>query len=256
MKKAVVSFLIAMLSVTLFSSAAFAASALPSNTVWYEPANAAVGVAINLHALVYNNTSSTVTVTVGFNTTKGTLATATGEIAPQAAKTLTAAWKMPAASTIITGAVTKAVVTSTKKSVPSLVGTLGSITVAHLGTTTETTGVGLFPAGFPGSAQLNVWLAPIFNSIERFRTTEAATLTTLRDTSKAQVSKTQHSTVSADSTAPASDALSSTFSNPSVYFNYLYSSALAPVFSNAAVFYIVLVLLVLLVLRFIVNLLF
>ena len=252
-------FVVALLMQT---SAVFAAATLPSNAVWYEPVDTAVGAPITLHALVYNNTSADATVTVDFTTVDGKVATSTMLVTAQSAKTFSATWKMPATSTIVTGAVTAAV-NANKKSVPLLLGTLGTITVAPIAPA-----VSILPSSFPGSAQLSAWFGPLFSKIEAFRIKEGVYYTQLRDTSKAaanistvptttQTTTTPSTTVSDNtSTTPASDALSSMFSSPSGYFNYFYASALAPVFSNQIIFYIVLLLFVLLFLRFIVNLLF
>lgn len=252
--KKILSIGIALIMAFVVVPSVFAAAELPSNTVWYEPATAPADSAITLQALVYNNQTSDATVTVDFtipNKTK--VATATALIPAQSAKTLSAVWKMPHASTVVTGTVTAAV-TAKHVSLPKLLGVLGTVTAAPSVAPTTTTSM----SSFPGSAQLSAWFGPLLAKIEAFRVKEAAYFTDLRDKSKAAAGLAIGTTIGTALTSqtPASDATNQIFSHPGDYFNYFYASAMVPVFSNQIIFYIVLLLAVLLVIRFIVNLFF
>jgi hypothetical protein len=114
----------------------------------------------------------------------------------------------------------------------------------------------------PSSTQVMTWINNLFASIEHFRTTEAVYFAQLREQSKATLGvttvpttpqKVQPQTTTLV-TIPSGDAISTATAHPSVFFTYVYSSALAPVFASQILFYIVGVILTLIVLRFVVNL--
>lgn len=220
----------ALAAVFFAGGTAYAAAELPASAAWFAPTTAAAGSPITLNALVYNNQKTDATVTVVFSAPGVTIATVTQTIAAQSAMTVSAGWIMPKASAIVTATVTAAL-DKNKKSLPPLLGVLSTVTV------------GSMPApliqgiSFPGSAQLTAWFTPFFNKIETFRKNEAATLTALRDATKAKVTS----------------SLSGAFSHPIDYATLLYSSVGAALFANMAVFYIAAIMIVLLLLRFVVN---
>lgn len=217
-----------------------AADTLPSNALTVAPANALAGSAITLNALVYNNESVNAVVTVAFtipdgSTTGGTItiANVTAIIGPASAKTIAANWEMPTQSTVVTATVTAAV-DDNKQLLPSLLGTLGTVTV---GPSSSSSIAGI---SFPGSTQISAWFAPLFSTIENWRLQEAVALTTLRTTTQATI------------TSSPSQA----FGNPWNYATLIYATIGAALFTNQIIFYIAFGLLVLFVLRMIIRLIF
>jgi hypothetical protein len=254
MKKCFAGLLIAIVAIVLVPTKSFAVDTIPNTSVWFTPANAAAGTAITLNALVYNNQGKDATVTVQFKTAaaSGTTAsqasiigTQTQLITAQSAKTVMQPWIMPKTATVVTVSVTAAV-DSNKKSIPALIGTLGTVSV----------GAGVIPAmnssGIPGTSQLTAWLGPLFSTIETFRVNQAAAYATLRDQTKATLGITPSAIT--PSTGDGLPPLK--FDNPIQYLILVYATAMASFFGTAAIFYIGAVLIVLLVIRFLVNLIF
>ncbi len=231
---------------------------MPQNTVWFTPSDAAVGGAIALNALVYNSSNQNATITVTFTTDQNVKIDAvTEEVLSGSAKTASVNWVMPKNTTNVTAAVTKAV-NAKNQTIASLVGTIGTMPV---GTTTVTPVID--GISFPGSTQIGAWLAPLLAKAEAFRLKEATYFATLRDSSKIQIGITATPTPAPsqpETPAPANatpaqlGAPQISFGNPSQYITLAYSSALAALFASQTIFYIVFALLILLVLRFIVNL--
>ena len=235
--------------------AAFATAALPTNSIWVSPATAAEGAAITLNALVYNNTAQDVTVTVTFTTKPAdpavqpkVLGTIKQLVTSESAKTFSQAWTMPKGAIAVTGAVTSAL-TKQNQSIQTLVGPLGTITVGSDAVTPVATGV-----TFPGSVQLSNWFGPFITKVEAWRTKEATYYTALRDKTKTQLDITK----SAATTTPVSvDGLPPVKTdNPMQWVTLIFATACASLFSNMVIFYISAILLILLVLRFIINLVF
>jgi hypothetical protein len=263
MKKALSLVVAIMAGFVLWSSSVFAAAQLPSTSVWFDPATAVVDAPITLNALVYNNQAATATVTVVFTTDKQTkIGSVTEQVPAQSAKTFSTAWKMPAKSTLVTATVTTAV-TASKKSLPALVGPVGSITVGTV--TPLITGVAV--PSFPGSTQIAAWFAPLFNAVEKFRLQQATYFTRLQESSRNKIGLnpaalpqifqqpdgTTDSTPSSTSGQAANANTVNMFGSPLDYVTYAYATAFTALFANQMVFYIVLILIILLLLRFIAN---
>jgi hypothetical protein len=227
------------------TSSALAAATVPNTSVWFTPSTAAAGEAISLNALVYNSQSFDATVNVAFATADQNVGTVSELIPAQTAKTVTLAWKMPAQDTSITATVSSAT-DKNKKAVPALVGTIGTIIVGPNVATPAVPSV-----SFPDSSQISAWFAPILASIDAYRAKEATHFISLRDQSKAVVG----TTISSAPAVAMKDGLSSkVLGNPMEYLTYGLYYALATLFANSAIFYIALVLVILLVLRFVANL--
>jgi hypothetical protein len=210
-----------------FHTNVFAAATVPASSVWITPATAVAGSAVTVNALVYNSQSQTATVTVVFSFDRGTIGTVVETISPDSARTAMQSWLMPSNATVVTAAVTAAY-NNEKQSIPSLVGTIGTVTI----------GIAPVPVissvTFPGSAQLSAWFGPVIAKIETFRINEAAYYAQLRDATKASINVT----------------------SPTQSFTLIYASAFASFFGNQVLFYIAMALLILILLRFIVNLIF
>jgi hypothetical protein len=213
--------------------AAHAAASLPATSVWFTPPTATAGTLITLNALVYNNQTADATVTVTFTTPADTIGTVTALVPAQTAKTLSYDWKMPSSSAIVTATVTTAI-NKQKKSLPGLLGVLGTVSVAATPTPL------INGISFPGSTAITAWLTPALTQVEAFRAKEAIQFSNQRDA----VKKTLGTSVS------------EAFGNPYNYFILIYSSCLAAVFTSVSLFYIASILLALLLLRLIVNLIF
>jgi hypothetical protein len=236
-----------------------AAAVLPPAAVWFAPAGAVAGSTITLNALVYNNQSVDATVTVVFSSPVSTVATVTKTVAAQSAATVSVDWKMPVTNTVVTATVSTAL-DKNKKALPALVGSIGTVIVGNSPTPVITT------LTFPGSTQLNAWFNPLLSQIEAFRAKEAINFTAARNTARVKLGLTAVPppilTVP-ETPAPAVDivhssqgAASIALGNPGQYFTVLYTTALASLFSSQLAFYLVGGVLILLVLRFIVNLIF
>jgi hypothetical protein len=227
MKKFSVIAALSFFMVIFFATQTFAVATLPNSSVWFTPADAAIGSAISLNALVYNNQTQNINFTVDFSVGATLIGTVTEVIPAQTAKTLSYAWVMPKVATVVTAKVIAAANTK-KQSVPLLIGILGKVTVGGV--------------------------APIISTaalakLEAYRVQQSAKYVALRDSTKSQLNITMTNGMP---TIPSEKSLG----NPSVYLTLIYSTALATLFSNVAVFYIACILLLLLVLRFIVKLLF
>jgi hypothetical protein len=231
------------------TSTAFAAAELPKSSVWFDPAAAAVGESVTLNALVYNDQTADATVTVVFSDTTGTIGTTSALIAKATAKTLSVSWKMPEKNTVVTAKVTTAT-DAAKKSVPGLIGVLGTVTVGPTVAPTPT----VAGISFPGSAQINAWFAPLLSKVEAFRIKQTASFTTLKSTTQARI---DHASALASNPAPDDkNVASEAAGNPFDYVTLAYATVALGIFSSQAIFYVAIVLIFLLALRFIVNLFF
>jgi hypothetical protein len=239
MKKFSVIAVLSFFMAVFFATHTFAAATLPNSSVWFTPADAPIGSAIALNALVYNNQTQNINFTVDFTVGATLIGTVTEVIPAQTAKTLSYAWVMPKVATVVTAKVIAAANTK-KQSVPALVGTLGTVTVGGVTPIIST----VLPGG-----SLTTWFAPALANLETYRVQQSVKYVALRDSTKSQLNITMTNGMP---TIPSEKSLG----NPSLYLTLIYSTALATLFSNVAVFYIACILLILLVLRFIVKLLF
>ncbi len=231
MKKVIATLLLSIMSIGIVTQTVFAAAELPKASVWFDPSTAAVNESITLNALVYNDQSNDATVIVAFTSPTETIGTATAVVAKGSAKTLTLAWKMPAKDTVVTASVTSAL-TSAKKSIPALDGALGTVTVGSTVTPTVT------PPSIPGATQINAWFAPLLTKVEAFRIQQRDSYIVLKTNTQKNID-----------TSKASGNLWHSFV-------LLYATVLVAILTSQALFYVAGALLILIVLRFIVNLIF
>ncbi|MEO5645988.1 MAG: hypothetical protein ABIO57_02875 [Candidatus Paceibacterota bacterium] len=244
MKKFVALVLLSIVSISMVTQAVFAAPELPKASVWFDPATVAVSEPITVNALVYNNQVSDATVTVAFTTTTETIGTASALIAKGSAKTITLAWKMPVKDTVVTAKVTSAI-TSTKKSLPGLIGTLGTVTVGSTVTPTAVSSI------IPGAAQINAWFAPLLTKVEAFRVKQKVAYTVLKTNTQKKIDASNAKAAPDDKNSAAKS-----FGNPWDSFVLIYATTGAAIFASQAIFYIAAALIILLILRFVVNLIF
>ena len=137
-----------------------------ASKVWITPSDAKAGEAVTINALVYNDTVSDVNMTVVFFSGVDPDATELGKatilVKTNASNTAAQSWTMPSIATPVAVAVSKAVATKTKKTVPSLAGVVGTITV------------GGSSSGFSVASLKDVkWIGTIITYLEDFRTTQA-----------------------------------------------------------------------------------
>ncbi len=239
MKKIIGIFVIVLVSMNLVAQAAFAVAEVPKSSVWFDPANAAAGEAIQLNALVYNNQTVDAKMTVVFSDPAGTIGTTSATVTKATAKTLSVAWKMPTKNTVVTAKVTAAVTTANKP-LSALVGELGTVSVGSVASQTDVTAF-----SFPGSKQLAAWFGPLFSKIDAWRIDQ-------RDNFKELKEHTQKKT-NIQLAPDDKDAASKALGNPVDYFVLAYATAGYALFASQALFYIAAVLLFLLILRAIVN---
>jgi hypothetical protein len=243
MKRAAVFFSIAALSIGLFVQSAFAVAAVPASSVWFDPTTGAAGTATTLHALVYNNQVVDATVTVTFTSPAGKIGEVSDTVPKQTAKTLSLAWKLPEKSTVVTAAVSAAI-DKGKKPLPKLVGVLGTVTVSS----TDTSAIA--GVSFPGSSKLKAWFTPLLVKTEAFRVKESKYFDELQLRTRKELG------IGAKDSMTKGMTVAAVTSHPAQYGTLVYAVALSSLFGSAAVFYIACALLILLIVRFIVNLFF
>lgn len=218
----------------------YAVAEVPKSSVWFDPSDVAAGESIFLNALVYNNQSTDATVTVVFSTPAGTVDTASTAIAKATAKTLSVAWKMPKENTVVTAKITTAT-NPAKKSLPALVGTIGTVTVGPTAAPAEAK-----PFSFSGSKQLAAWFGPLVTKIDAWRIQQHKAFVKLKTDTQNKIDSVE---ITADDKNSASKALGS----PLDTVTLMYATAGSTLFASQALFYIAAILLILMLLRAIVN---
>ncbi len=232
---------------------AFAAPTPPAQSVWIVPENPKKGTTAELNALVYNKSTKSVTVSVLFSIPDDEIETISATIAPATAKTITALWDVAEGTQQITASVISAV-DSNKKTVPELLGVVGTVTIGKT-SSVETTLRGI--------------LGNVFSIIDPWRQKQAQHFTTLRDAAREKVGvksiKEAYDTFAPlppEVPAAPGDTKEDTVADLALgyeaipigaYITLIYATALATIFSSIALFYITLTLLSLLVLRFIIR---
>lgn len=210
---------------------------LPEQAVSVAPATAKPGEPVTLSAVVYNNTKSTVTATVTFTSPQAVVATATDIVIPSdTAKVATAQWIMPDKATLITATISKA--TSSNKDLSTLNGIVGTVTVG-------------------GSGQVKGIFAKVVAFTESYRLRGLEYFTALLDQSVAKLGTLTINEVTAqfkskpattDTTQPEAEAMDG---HTMDYVTYGYAYIGKAFFARTVVFYGVMGLMVLLLLRFI-----
>ncbi len=223
---------------------AHAIATIPDQAVWITPADAKIGDSIEVNALVYNDADATISVLVGFTTNDAVIGNTSEIIIPaKTAKVATVQWKLPETSTVVTATITKA--SSTKKDVVAPKGLLGTVTI---GGTARTTGSGI--------------LAKVTGAIEGYREHELQYFTALLVKSQAVLGamtikevavliKGGTPTTSTTHTENETDVKKSAHTIDYVTFGY--ASAGKAFFSHKALYYVVLIVFVLFIIRFIVS---
>jgi hypothetical protein len=183
----------------------------------------------------------------------------TVSLAAGAAKTASISWIVPQKETVVTATITKAI-DAKKVSITELLGDIGIVTVGGLSADT---------LSLPSDSAIKKWFASITAHIEPFRLKEAIYFRDLRDATRARlgiVSST--STPTPSSTTPEAAALPQQTNNAGTlsdlsalktvhggdYVTLIYATALATLFSSILLFYLLLIGLIILVIRFIFRL--
>lgn len=254
-----------ILLVFTFGTDVYATAVLPPQNVWVTPVDAVAQAPITLNALVYNSSASTALMTVEFSVDGASIGSVVLTIPKETAKTAQIAWTQPSAQTSITVAVIKAV-SSAGKPVPALVGTVGEVTV------TTALAMNAQKMQYPWSGKVSGVLSSAVAFLEPFRTAQAKKYATLRDTVKArigievanqvgsQVTKILTPEIPAAPNIPGvatstatQGARIGTVDNPFDYVTLVYATALASTFGHKAAFYIAVVLIALISIRFIIR---
>jgi hypothetical protein len=249
MYKAILTTLLVLVPITVF-----AAPTPPPQTVRAEPANAKKGEKVSLEAFVYNSYGKTVTVEVMFSTPDEEIETISLTLPTQSGKTATTEWTGPEAQTVVTASIVRAV-DSSQKTVPELLGVIGTVTVGAKPSTFSIGNLGI---------SAKSWVGTIFQTIDPWRIKQALKYEILRDQKRKElgISTMQDLTDQLTPKAPEAPALPGDdaqrlgdLSNKAVfpigtYATLFYASALAGLFGSIALFYICLVVLLLMLLRF------
>ncbi len=244
-------FLTSFFVLTFIPLVAFATTPAPQS-VFYLPTNADKGDNITLNAFVYNGTNKSATVTVVFSADTLDVGEATVALSALSGKAATLPWKFPESTTVVTATVTKAS-DANQKSIPELLGVVGTATLGEAETGLTGTNVENKLKGILGS---------VFGSIDPWRAKQATYFATLRDKKKVELGiKTAKDVYDALKPAPAAPGQEQTLSdlppgatvNLGSYVVLIYATAFASIFSSIALFYITLILLVLFLIRFIIR---
>jgi hypothetical protein len=254
-------FLIALLFVTPVAAVGEAVRAAPPNapaaSVWMTPANAKKGDDVVLNAFIYNSTNKTITTSVLFSTPESEIATINLTLSAQSAKTATSDWTVPETQTVVTASVIKAV-DANQKNIPELLGPVGTVTAG----TPSTFSIGSLGIG------AKTWAGTVLAIIEPWRIKQADHFIALRDKTKRELGVDVASDVMSKFTLqnknpevpalPGEERPTQTATERAFpigkYATLLYASALASIFASATLFYISVVLLAILVLRFFIRL--
>ncbi len=210
----------------------WATNTAPSISLWYTPTDATAADEIQLSALVFNDSAEEVTTSVQFSANQAIIAPAMNVvIAAHTAKVATLSFTMPGQKTIITAIVPTAFFTKSKKSDEALLGATSSLIVA------DTT----LPVKFPAATGL---IGAVVDKLESFRTRELTYFTALKETNT--LGSSTPKVIGTVIEISSSDSKQS----PMRMFVYAYAAAGKALFAQKALFYIVLVLLLLFILRF------
>lgn len=243
-----------------FPTGVFAVATAPEFSVWVMPERARAGETVKLNAFVYNSTDVSATVTVVFKEGTETIDTQTIEINRKTAVVASASWKMPKQKTQVTVEIVKAIDVK-KKAIPQLVGVVATAPIK--GSDTKSS------LSLPSEVTLKRWAGSVLDTIEPFRIKQAKRYKAVRDRAKAALGLTTSEVSVAPNDTPEAPAVPQTDQttpegslsamrelNIESYGTYLYGTVLSSFFSNIAVFYISIVIIFLLILRFIFGRLF
>lgn len=250
-KKAVLFFFVLIIPLHVYG-----AVEAPEFNIWITPPDAKPGEAIEIHAFVYNNTTKNVTATISFKVSAKEIGKSTISIPAETAKAAKISWEFPQEKTEVLVEVTNAVDTR-KKNVPELVGVVGTVTIEENNTKGS--------LALPSQQAIKKWFGSIFATIEPFRIKQSDHYTELRNNTRDKLGLGSKNGMLPDLSEPETPAVpgddeeslragsvtTARQLNIGNYLTYLYASALAALFTNIAVFYITLILVILLVLRFI-----
>lgn len=223
---------------------ALAAPTIPAQLVWTTPESAKAGETIKLSALVYNSTDRQVSVTVDFVADGKTVATAPTTVLPiETAKVVTADWRMPTDKTLITASVRTATDKS-KKEVETLVGTIGTVSIA--------------PVATPIPAVVSEKLGSATSAVENARLRTLAYFTDLKkqtgtdlgDTTVTEIKSIMNPPTPGDKTSQAQPVDQGKLVT---YAKYLYASAGKALFANRTLCYVIAILLVLFLIKVVVG---
>jgi hypothetical protein len=232
-----------------------AAPTLPDAKVWVTPADAVPAESIALHAFVYNTEKQDITFTISFKAQEKEVATATLLVPAESAKVATATWVMPEESVVVNASVTKAE-TKLKKDIASLHGPLGTVTVGSI--------AALPKLSIPGGSTVKAWIGTFLEKVEVFRARKAGYYIRLREETKEKLgintfqgaikvlvpNTPEPTAVPGDK---ATEKPAEVKNDPMDYATLVYSAALASLFAQKAIFYIVFILFVLFIIRFFVS---
>lgn len=244
-------FFIALLLPTLL----FAAPTVPKDKVWFTPTDAIVGEAIEINAFIYNPQKESITFTVAFLANEKAIGTKTILVPTLTAKTISVSWSVPDTQTLITIDVQKAL-NAAKKDIPTLHGSLGTVSIGEI--------VAITPAiSLSDTSSIKVWIKANLHEIEVFREKQAKYFIEMREAAKIRLGinkvkniedKYQSSLNTPGGTTPKSLPPGESENNGNDYINLIYSTSLASFFGKIEIFYISIVLLILLLLRFFIKL--
>ncbi len=251
-------FLFLFTAAPFLSVRAFAAPSTPERSVFITPENPKRGDTVQLSALVYNQGSDTVVATVSFLDVETEIGVAQITIPPRSAQTAIVTWTFPLVQTDVTVFVTGAT-DSRGRTVSSMIGQVG---VASFGTTPS-----MLFSREGVEAKLTALIAFVFNDIEPWRLRQAQHFAELREEKRFELGiSTARDTYSGYITttpeAPALPGGQDTTSyipaekqklNVTGYATLLYATSLAKLFSSMILFYVVILLVLILIIRWIIS---
>ncbi len=244
MKKFIAVFLLTL----IVASTSFAQDA----RVWFTslPDNASetlkAGDDILLYAKLGNTTKDAITYTVLFKTADKTIATKAATVSGFTEQSISVPWKMPEMNTLVTAEVTKAVGVD-KKSIAALVGPIGSVTVTNVK-----------QIELPDTSRVKQFINTLVAHLETFRLKQLQYFTKLKAEADVVLERTTVKDV-ANLLQPEtpgsteSETLTEDKGNFVGYAKLAYASIGKAFFGHRGVYFVTVILLTLLVIRFIFN---
>lgn len=231
-----------------------AAPGIPSSSVWVEPATAAPGQAIELNAFIYNSEKQNVTYTVSFRVKNEQVTQASATISPKVAKAVIGQWKQPQKTVDVTAVIVKAVGKDGKE-ITALHGELGTITVGVEEEKKESSKASLpdvkLPKNFPSIGEVKGFINTKLSKLEAYRQRQAEKYAQLKTTARSEAGIGESRELVREN--EKGETVVERIEKPTfvAYGQIMVASALASFFGSYFIFYISVILLTFMVIRFI-----
>ncbi|MEI6022586.1 MAG: hypothetical protein WCQ32_01975 [bacterium] len=234
----------------ILASVSVVFAAAPADSFDIVPSTALPGETVSLQALIYNAEKSDITYTVVFSTPTKVISTQQTSVPSLGAKTIKANFVIPKTVDSVSATIKKAV-TKTGTHITSLEKPIGTLSVG------PATSAQL--PGFLQSVQKVPMIGAVYTTVDNFRAQQIEYFTAIRDGAKIRIGSSIDTlaggvidkglnAATGSTTATTTDANANTGSFVD-YATYIFSAMLVQLFSSQPMFYVVLGLLIIVVLR-------